>query len=558
MDILIHALGIGAMLSLFLIYQQKSRKAMLLCKLSADIFWIAHYGLLGAFAGVIPNLTGIFRELVFINRKTKKWASFPGWVTVFILINFLLGLRTFDAWYDCIPIVASSFVTVSLWIDNPRLTKIISAPVSAAFLIYDVFAGSYVGILNESLAILSIIIYFIKENKNMKTPVFSKDVHTDKELILTPGAPIENPARRISAEADIDAIQKGDAFAKEIAERFISDFEKPGDQMAHVSTFIVADNTVYMTYYANTKAPDENPENQTARLAWAPMDDIENKTYLDLQTTGDLVDGKVIDMVYDTIMMQKDADTIYVMWTARTEENYYRFYCPFALSTKTLGSISVNRFKVGDTVNDFSASGIKAALAANGVPCKKMFSDIGIMQKLSSREENGETYYYTGTYSGDFTCIIKSKDLITWEYVAQPDFTNDSKWENATYVLGDTVYYFVRQQDLNPCGFLTAYDLNTGTWAPPVEIEDCQSRADFIVYDGQLYLFHAPIDREHIGIVKIDTENIANSGVVLQAKMHTSCFYPFVQYYKNGELAMSYTVARKHIRLAEFTLNKYL
>ena len=40
--------------------------------------------------------------------------------------------------------------------------------------------------------------------------------------------------------------------------------------------------------------------------------------------------------------------------------------------------------------------------------------------------------------------------------------------------------------------------------------------------------------------------------------MFTSCFYPFVQYYKNGELAMSYTVARTHIRLAEFTLEKYL
>jgi hypothetical protein len=313
-----------------------------------------------------------------------------------------------------------------------------------------------------------------------------------------------------------------------------------------------------MTYYANTKEPLEDPQNQTARLVYAPVDDIDNKIFIDLQTAGDTVDGKVIDMVYDTILMQKDADTIYIMWTARTEENYYRFYCPFTLSTKTLGEIGVNRFKVGNTVNDFSVSGIKSALAENEIPCKKMYSDIGIMQKLSSRVENGETYYFSGTYSGDFTAIIKSKDLITWEYVSQPDFINDSKWENATYVLGDKVYYFVRQQDTNKCGFLTAYNLLTNTWDRPVEIEDCQSRGDFIYYKDNLYLFHAPIDREHIGVVKIDTENIANSHIVLQAKMHTSCFYPFIQYYKDGELAMSYTVARKHIRLAKFTLSKYL
>lgn len=392
----------------------------------------------------------------------------------------------------------------------------------------------------------------------MKTNIFSQDCPTSKTLKITEGAPIADRAAVITADVSTEAIRKGDAFAQEITDRFVSDFEKPGDRMAHVSTFIVVGNTVYMTYYANTKEPSEDPKNQTARLAYAPLDNIEDKTFVDLQTTGHTVDGRTIDMVYDTILMQKDDDTIYIMWTARTEENYYRFYCPFTLSSKTLGEIGVNRFKVGNTVNDFSASGIRSALAENDIPCKKMYSDIGIMQKLSSRIENGKTYYYSGTYSGDFTCIIKSDDLITWEYVSQPDFINDSRWENATYVLGDKVFYFVRQQDTNKCGFLTAYNLKTGIWDTPVEVEDCQSRGDFILYEGGLYLFHAPIDREHIGIIRVDTENIADSRVILQAKMHTSCFYPFVQYFKDNELAMSYTVARKHIRLAGFTLNQYL
>jgi hypothetical protein len=180
------------------------------------------------------------------------------------------------------------------------------------------------------------------------------------------------------------------------------------------------------------------------------------------------------------------------------------------------------------------------------------------MQKQSYRIENGKRYCYSGLYSGDFNCIIKSCDLITWEYVSQPDFINASKWENATYVLDNKVYYFSRQQDTNKYGFLTVYNLENKVWEMPVEIEDCQSRADFIFYRGNLYLFHAPINREHIGIVKIDTEDIANSQVVLQAKMSTSCFYPFVQFFSKDELAMSYTVSRQHIRLARFDLHKYL
>lgn len=558
-DIIAQLFGLLAMLSLFLIYQQRSRKKMIMAKLSADVCWVLHYLRLGAFAGMIPNAVGIFRELVFINRRTRRWASIAAWPIVFILINWGLGIVSFDSAFDILPIAASSFVTVSLWIENPCLTKLISIPVSLSFMIYDVHVGSYVGIINECVSIVSILIYFLKEGKEkMKNRVFSEDNITEKELKIAEGAPIASVARTITADVGREAIEKGNAFAEEISKCFVSDFEKPGDKMAHVSTFIVDGDTVYMTYYANTKEPSEDPKNQTARLVFAPLDDIDNKTYIDLQTTGDKVGGKVIDMVYDTILMRKDSDTLYVMWTARTEENYYRFYCPFTISTKTLGKIGVNRFKAGDITNDLSTSGIKSALTENGIPCKRTYSDIGIMQKQSYRVENGVRYCYSGLYSGDFTCIIKSADLITWEYVAQPDFINDSKWENATYVLRDKVYYFVRQQESNKCGFLTAYDLQTNEWDKPVEIEDSQSRGDFIFYDGGLYLFHAPKDREHIGIVRIDTDSIEKSEPLLQAKMHTSCFYPFVDYYCGGELAMSYTVERKHIRLAKFTLSKYL
>lgn len=552
---LIWIFGIGAMISLFVSHQNKTRQGILYGKLSADVFWVAHYLCLGATAGAIPNFVGIFRELVFINRGRRKFAGNTVWPIIFILINLSLGIISYNKWFDLLPIIASAFVTVSLWINDPRLTKLISVPVSSAFLVYNVLVGSYIGIFNESFAIISIILFFIRSKKMKK--LFTDDHPTKKELIFSEGAPIKDVARTITTDISSEARKKGEAFSAEIAERFVSDFEKPGDKMAHVSTFIVIDGTVYMTYYANIHDPSEDPTSQTARLVYAPLDDIENKTFIDLQTVGSVVGDKVIDMVYDTVLMRKDEDTLFILWTARTEGNYYRFYCPFTISTKTLGEVGVNRFKVGYIVNDLSASGIRGALAENGLPCKKMYSDIGIMQKQSWRVEDGINYCYTGLYSGDFTCIIKSDDLITWEYVSQPDYINDSRWENATYVIDDKVYYFVRQQDSNKCGFLTVYDLTKKKWGKVVEIEDCQSRGDFIVYDDKLYLFHAPTDREHIGIVKIDTEDIAKSEVVLQSKMNSSCFYPFVQYY-DGELAMSYTVSRKHIRLAKFTLRKYL
>ena len=398
--------------------------------------------------------------------------------------------------------------------------------------------------------------------------IFSADIQTACPHKITDGGSIEKIAAILSSDVSETVKEKGDAFAAEIEKLFVADLEKTEasvlkgkadcvDKMVHVSTFCVIDGTVYATYYANTQNATEDPNYQTARIVYFPENAPEQVEFLDVQSVGDSCSGLRVNLVYDTILAKKDDETLYVLWTAKVGDNYYRLYRTFDVKTKTLGEVGVNRFQVGETVNDFSTTGMQSAMAKNGVAYKKMYSDIGIMQKFTTRVENGETYYYTGAYSGDFNCIIKSKDFIVWEYVSQPNFINESKWENATYVIGDKCYYFVRQQDTVKYGFLTVYDLVKKVWSPSVLIEDCQSRGDFIEYMGGLYLFHAPIDREHIGVVKIDKSDIKNSKIVLQAKMKTSCFYPFVQYFKDGELAMSYTVARQHIRLARFTLGKY-
>lgn len=409
--------------------------------------------------------------------------------------------------------------------------------------------------------------------------MFKDDFVSLKKPIIYERKPVTDFSAKIEADTSLNEAKTARLFAEEVNNSKVGDFEKEGiDQMCHVSTFIVVDDTIYMSYYANTENPQENPDFQVARLAFAPKSNPSDKTILDIQGAGEYLDGRKINKVYDTILMQKEDEpnTIYILWTADVDGNYFRLYRTFDIKTKTLGKTNPNRFKVGNIVNDFSSSGMKNALCENEIGYKEFFSDIGIMQKLSTRTENNETYYYTGTYSGNFTAIIKSRDLIEWEYVAQPNegangtgFENETKWENAVYVLNDKVFYFVRQWDPeydedknltagSPYGILTYYNLITNEWAKPVLVGDCQSRSDFIMYQGNLYVFYAPTDRDHIGILKINTEDISKSEVVLQADMNGSCFYPYVQYFENNELAISYTVSRKHIRLAKFTLSRYL
>ncbi len=396
--------------------------------------------------------------------------------------------------------------------------------------------------------------------------VFTADLPTDAVISDLPHVPIAAYSGFLRPNDSIPARALGEKFAEELTAGFIGDFERSAaycerngetspDKMVHVPTFTIINGMIYMTYYANTETDGETPACQGARLAFCPVDDPADLTVVELQKAGDTIDGETVTGVYDTILMHKDEREIYVMWTAKTTQ-YYRFYCVYDIATATVSPIRVNRFKVGDVINDFSMSGIRHALHANGIAQRRMFADIGIMQGITKRVEDGTTYYYTGIYSGNFTAIAKSADFVTWEYVASPDFPNNSLWENATYVLNDKVYYFARQDECLQ-GFLTYYDLKTGEWAPPFLIADDQSRSVFFMYRDVLYLMHAPKDRRGVGIVRVDTDDLTKSTPLLVADMKSGCFYPFTQVY-GEELYVAYTVSRLHIRLAKVNFEKYV
>ena len=152
-----------AMIFLFSIYQQATAKRILICKLFADVCWVIHYLCLGAYSGAIPAFVGMVRELVFINRGKHKWADALIWPIIFIFVNLLLGLKAFNAPVDLLPVIASPFVTFALWLKKPVLTKIISAPVSLAFLVYDIYVGSFIGVISESVSLTSLLIFFVKK-----------------------------------------------------------------------------------------------------------------------------------------------------------------------------------------------------------------------------------------------------------------------------------------------------------------------------------------------------------------------------------------------------------
>lgn len=176
-------LGIAGTYMLFSLYQQKDRRHLLWRKLLADVLWCAHYICLGAFAGAIPNGVGVLREAVFLQEK-KRWAHLPIWPCVFILIGWGIAIATWKSPLSILPMGASTLVTFSLWLKNPRATKLLCIPVCITFAVYDAFVGSYAGILNESISLISIIIWLCRYRKpSAETKVSVSDVNENKSQI---------------------------------------------------------------------------------------------------------------------------------------------------------------------------------------------------------------------------------------------------------------------------------------------------------------------------------------------------------------------------------------
>ena len=74
--------------------------------------------------------------------------------------------------------------------------------------------------------------------------IFSPDYATQKQLQTIAGAEIGEYRAKITSNVSETAKRKGEQFSEEISRRFVADFEKKTDKMAHVSTFALINDTI--------------------------------------------------------------------------------------------------------------------------------------------------------------------------------------------------------------------------------------------------------------------------------------------------------------------------
>ena len=161
--------GIVGVLLTVVLYQQKSRKALLVYKLIIDVVWLGHYAFIGAYSGAVVCVIAALRELVFVKRDPKNKNGIL-WLPIFILVAIVSTVFTWNNAFSILTCLASCIAVVSFFIGKPKLSRIFVFPISACMLTYDIAFGSVPGIINECFALTSSAIGILRHDiANKKT-----------------------------------------------------------------------------------------------------------------------------------------------------------------------------------------------------------------------------------------------------------------------------------------------------------------------------------------------------------------------------------------------------
>ena len=168
-DILTEGIGVVALILCLLCFQMKNRSVIMIMQMTASLLFSVQLFMVGAITGAILDVISFVRTLIFSRRESSKWAQSPLWLYSFLIVMIFTGILTWDNIFSLFAILGTLLSTFALWMKNPKYIRLISLLVGPCWITYHIFVGTYTGIINEVLALTSIIIGLIR-NDIIKKP----------------------------------------------------------------------------------------------------------------------------------------------------------------------------------------------------------------------------------------------------------------------------------------------------------------------------------------------------------------------------------------------------
>lgn len=161
-DIFIQLIGFIAMALCILCYQLKDSRRLLLCQMAGDLCFALQYILLGGFVGCLTEIICAACNYVITNNHKKKF-QWKGWPWFFSILIVAICIITWKSFFDILVVIASVTAIFTNWTRNGKTIRLGKLFVVGPFwMSYNLYVGSYGGLITDVLSMLSVVISVIR------------------------------------------------------------------------------------------------------------------------------------------------------------------------------------------------------------------------------------------------------------------------------------------------------------------------------------------------------------------------------------------------------------
>jgi len=149
--------GIFAVITFLLSYQQRKRKNIILWNATSRVLYIIQYFMLGAFEGAALDILGTVSSVAAQNKDKeiiKKHLAV--WITVINAVIIAVGLLLYENIYSLFPIVGVVLHTSAFWITDEKVIRRVSFLGSPFWLVYNISTMAYGSAIGDILTMISI------------------------------------------------------------------------------------------------------------------------------------------------------------------------------------------------------------------------------------------------------------------------------------------------------------------------------------------------------------------------------------------------------------------
>lgn len=152
------ALGILSM-------QCKSTRALLRYQMSGNLLFVLHYWMLGAYTACVGQAILALNFWMLCRGHSPK-ARWKGWKWFFSILAFASGICTWQDGFSILPCAVSLASVLAAWsMDGTVIRRCKVWFCHPGWILYDLHAGSYSGILCEMIAMGSALLALFRYRK---------------------------------------------------------------------------------------------------------------------------------------------------------------------------------------------------------------------------------------------------------------------------------------------------------------------------------------------------------------------------------------------------------